>query len=98
MRVAVAAATFAATLGSAFAGQGSHDPGRAEASQRGRVMSAERASVVSDERHRLCEDFASWEEAQAHYDAEAPTDPDGLDPDSDGVACEGLRARMKPEL
>lgn len=38
-----------------------------------------------------CADFLRWEDAQAFYDSAAPTDPYGLDPDSDGVACEGLR-------
>ncbi|MFK5634946.1 MULTISPECIES: excalibur calcium-binding domain-containing protein [unclassified Ornithinimicrobium] len=34
-----------------------------------------------------CADFASQAAAQAHYMAN-PTDPDGLDADDDGVACE----------
>ncbi len=36
-----------------------------------------------------CIDFATQPEAQAVYD-EDPTDPNGLDADSDGVACETL--------
>lgn len=34
-----------------------------------------------------CADFASQEAAQAHYNAN-PSDPDGLDRDNDGYACE----------
>jgi Excalibur calcium-binding domain len=34
-----------------------------------------------------CSDFASQAEAQAHLRAD-PSDPDGLDGDSDGIACE----------
>jgi hypothetical protein len=36
-----------------------------------------------------CADFASQEEAQAVYDQDT-SDPNGLDADSDGVACEEL--------
>lgn len=36
-----------------------------------------------------CDDFDTWEEAQAVYD-EYPDDPYGLDHDSDGIACETL--------
>lgn len=34
-----------------------------------------------------CADFATQREAQAEYDAD-PSDPNGLDADSDGIACE----------
>jgi len=34
-----------------------------------------------------CADFATQEEAQAEYDSD-PSDPNGLDADDDGVACE----------
>lgn len=34
-----------------------------------------------------CDDFATQQEAQAEYDAD-PSDPNGLDADSDGIACE----------
>jgi hypothetical protein len=34
-----------------------------------------------------CDDFSSQEEAQAHLNAN-PSDPDGLDRDDDGYACE----------
>lgn len=34
-----------------------------------------------------CADFATQAEAQATYDAD-PSDPNGLDADSDGIACE----------
>ena len=36
-----------------------------------------------------CADFASQEEAQAELEAD-PSDPNGLDADSDGIACEEL--------
>ncbi len=36
-----------------------------------------------------CADFATQEEAQAEYDLD-PSDPSGLDGDSDGIACEEL--------
>lgn len=36
-----------------------------------------------------CADFATQEEAQAVFD-EDPSDPNGLDADSDGIACETL--------
>ena len=36
-----------------------------------------------------CADFSTQEEAQAEYDSD-PSDPSGLDADSDGIACEEL--------
>ena len=36
-----------------------------------------------------CSNFITQEEAQAVYDAD-PSDPSGLDADSDGIACEEL--------
>ena len=36
-----------------------------------------------------CSNFITQEEAQAAYDAD-PSDPSGLDADSDGIACEEL--------
>ncbi len=36
-----------------------------------------------------CADFATQEEAQAEYDLD-PSDPSGMDADSDGIACEEL--------
>ncbi|MBM7599036.1 cobalamin biosynthesis protein CobT [Virgibacillus halotolerans] len=36
-----------------------------------------------------CSDFDTQPEAQAHLDAD-PSDPDGLDRDNDGIACENL--------
>lgn len=36
-----------------------------------------------------CSDFDTQAEAQAHLDAD-PSDPDGLDRDGDGIACENL--------
>jgi excalibur calcium-binding domain-containing protein len=38
-----------------------------------------------------CSDFPSQAAAQAHLRAD-PQDPDGLDSDSDGIACESLGA------
>ena len=38
-----------------------------------------------------CADFATQEEAQAEYNLD-PSDPSGLDGDSDGIACEELSA------
>lgn len=38
-----------------------------------------------------CSDFRTWQEAQAFYIANLPSDPHGLDADNDGVACEALR-------
>lgn len=37
-----------------------------------------------------CSDFSSWEEAQAEYEADT-ADPNGLDGDYDGIACESLQ-------
>ncbi len=36
-----------------------------------------------------CDDFATQEEAQAEFDSD-PSDPNGLDADNDGIACEDL--------
>lgn len=36
-----------------------------------------------------CDDYTYQEEAQAVYDAD-PSDPNGLDGDNDGIACEDL--------
>jgi hypothetical protein len=38
-----------------------------------------------------CRDFDSWEEAQAAYEANLPGDPNKIDIDGDGIACEALR-------
>lgn len=38
-----------------------------------------------------CRDFDSWEEAQAVYEAGLPGDPNHIDMDEDGVACESLK-------
>ena len=38
-----------------------------------------------------CRDFDTWEEAQAVYEAGLPGDPNHIDMDADGVACEALR-------
>lgn len=47
---------------------------------------------------RSCADFSTWREAQAYYESQKPFDPAGLDPDSDGIACEALRAAPRPVL
>jgi hypothetical protein len=38
-----------------------------------------------------CRDFDSWEEAQAAYEANLPGDPNKIDIDRNGIACEALR-------
>lgn len=38
-----------------------------------------------------CRDFNTWEEAQAVYEAGLPGDPNHIDMDEDGVACESLK-------
>lgn len=43
-----------------------------------------------------CNDFATQEQAQAVLDAD-PSDPNGLDGDNDGVACESLPRAGTPE-
>ncbi len=40
-----------------------------------------------------CHQFDSWEQAQAVYEANLPGDPNRIDSDANGVACEKLRAR-----
>lgn len=37
-----------------------------------------------------CYDFATWQEAQAVYEASLPGDPNYIDTDHDGIACERL--------
>jgi Excalibur calcium-binding domain len=39
---------------------------------------------------RDCSDFSSQAEAQAAFEADGPGDPENLDADGDGVACENL--------
>ena len=47
---------------------------------------------VTDGRDRYsCSDFDSWEEAQAACEANLPGDPNKIDIDQDGIACEALR-------
>lgn len=38
-----------------------------------------------------CKDFDSWEEAQTAYEANLPGDPNKIDIDRNGIACEALR-------
>ncbi|MEP1588067.1 MAG: excalibur calcium-binding domain-containing protein [Tateyamaria sp.] len=40
---------------------------------------------------RDCEDFRTWESAQQSYKLSGASDPDNLDRDRDGVACEVLQ-------
>ncbi len=47
------------------------------------------AAAVDDQN---CSDFRYWEDAQAHLRAD-PSDPDNLDGDNDGIACESLPRR-----
>jgi len=49
-------------------------------------------SAASHSGDRDCSDFQYQEDAQAHLNAH-PSDPDGLDADDDGVACETLPHR-----
>jgi hypothetical protein len=51
------------------------------------------APAVSAQQDLDCRDFATQEEAQAVYDAD-PSDPNGLDRDNDGIACETLPSGM----
>ncbi|WP_205245722.1 excalibur calcium-binding domain-containing protein [Devosia naphthalenivorans] len=37
-----------------------------------------------------CKDFGLQREAQAYFEAHGPGDPDRLDRDNDGIACESL--------
>lgn len=50
----------------------------------GTIIMAGPANAQDDQN---CDDFASQAEAQAHYRADM-NDPDGLDADDDGIACE----------
>lgn len=50
----------------------------------GTIIMAGPASAQDDQN---CADFASQADAQAHYRADT-SDPDGLDADDDGIACE----------
>ena len=50
------------------------------------LFGAPGASAQADQN---CDDFATQEEAQAVLDAD-PSDPNGLDADDDGIACEDL--------
>lgn len=43
---------------------------------------------VAAQADRNCRDFATQEEAQAELDRTSPNDPNGLDRDQDGIACE----------
>jgi hypothetical protein len=48
------------------------------------------ASAAGAQADLNCSDFATQEEAQAVLDSDA-SDPNGLDADNDGIACEELR-------
>ena len=45
---------------------------------------------------RNCSDFATWQEAQAFFLRSGPGDPNRLDRDHDGIACEGLPGAPTP--
>lgn len=47
------------------------------------------ASTAFAQADQDCADFDTQREAQAHYDADT-SDPDRLDADNDGIACESL--------
>jgi Excalibur calcium-binding domain len=53
------------------------------------VLAAPAALAQADDQN--CSDFASQAAAQAHLRAD-PSDPDGLDGNNDGIACERLPA------
>ncbi len=40
-----------------------------------------------------CASFGSWEEAQALFEANLPGDPNHIDTNGNGIACEDLRVR-----
>ena len=46
---------------------------------------------------RDCDDFSNWQEAQAFFLA-TQNDSHGLDPDSDGIACEDLSGGPQPQV
>lgn len=52
--------------------------------------STTRTELSDGEPDKDCSDFSSQEEAQQYYDDAGPGDPNGLDRDGDGVACETL--------
>ena len=56
-------------------------------SETGEIPGDEPLSVTGEQGDLDCIDFATQEEAQATYNAD-PSDPNGLDADGDGVACE----------
>ena len=55
------------------------------------------APVGAQEDVGNCGAYATQEEAQAVLDAD-PSDPEGLDPDGNGVACEGLPSAAASEV
>ena len=55
------------------------------------------APVGAQEDVGNCGAYATQEEAQAVLDAD-PSDPEGLDPDGNGVACEGLPSAAAGEV
>lgn len=59
--------------------------------RRGKRLLGPGAGRSSDDADRDCRDFATWEEAQAFYEAAGPGDPHRLDGDRGGIACESLR-------
>lgn len=56
------------------------------------AATATAVQYFTDGRDRYnCKDFDSWEEAQAAYEANLPGDPNKIDIDRNGIACEALR-------
>lgn len=62
-------------------------PANSAEAQADAIVSPQPDEARSDENDLSCSDFASQAEAQAAFDAD-PNDPNGLDLDLDGVACE----------
>lgn len=58
----------------------------------GLVIGVAAPATATHSGDRDCGDFAYQEDAQAHLNAH-PSDPDGLDADDDGIACETLPHR-----
>lgn len=48
-------------------------------------------SGAASAQDRNCGDFLNWEDAQRNFQLDGPFDPNDLDRDNDGVACEVLR-------
>jgi hypothetical protein len=69
-----------------------HDPRRCN---RPRPRVSIRSGISGQGNRYNCSDFANQEQAQAVLRA-GPTDPNKLDTDSDGIACESNREPLDP--